>query len=90
MLNQFGLRNFATTHDNLRQMPYQAVNLSVSKNFEITEGKKLQLRAEALNAFNHPYVIDFNLDPSNARFGFSAGVQRNLPRDIQLGAKFTF
>ena len=90
VLNQFGLRNFKTTYDNLRQMPYQAVNLSVSKNFEITEGKKLQLRAEALNAFNHPYVIDFNLDPSNARFGFSAGVQRNLPRDIQLGAKFTF
>ncbi|MBV9927435.1 MAG: carboxypeptidase regulatory-like domain-containing protein [Acidobacteria bacterium] len=89
-LNSFGLRNFASTYDNLRQMPYQAVNLSLTKNFEVTERARLQLRAEALNAFNHPYVIDYNLDPSNARFGFSAGVQRNLPRDIQLGAKFTF
>ena len=71
-------------------MPYQAVNLSMTKNFEVGERMRLQLRAEALNAFNHPYVIDFNLDPSNARFGFSGGVQRNLPRDIQLGAKFTF
>jgi hypothetical protein len=89
-LNSFGLRNFKTTYDNLRQMPYQAVNLSMTKNFELGERMRLQLRAEALNAFNHPYVIDFNLDPSNARFGFSGGVQRNLPRDIQLGAKFTF
>ena len=90
VLNQFGLRNFATTHDNLRHMPYQAVNLSMTKNFEFGERKRLQLRAEALNAVNYAYVIDFNLDPSNARFGYSAGVQRNLPRDIQLGAKFTF
>ena len=90
VLNQFGLRNFATTHDNLRQMPYRAVNLSMTKNFEFGERMRLQLRGEALNAFNHPYVIDFNLDPSNARFGFSGGVQRNLPRDIQLGAKFNF
>ncbi|HEX8072335.1 MAG TPA: carboxypeptidase-like regulatory domain-containing protein [Pyrinomonadaceae bacterium] len=89
-LNSFGLRNFASTYDNIRQMPYRAVNLSLTKNFDLAEGKRLQLRAEALNAFNTPYVIDFNLDPSNARFGFSAGVQRNLPRDIQLGAKFTF
>jgi hypothetical protein len=54
VLNQFSLRNFATTHDNLRHMPYQAVNLSLTKNFQIREGQRLQLRAEALNAFNHP------------------------------------
>jgi hypothetical protein len=90
VLNQFGLRNFATTHDNLRHQPYTPVNLSMTKNIEFGERMRLQLRAEALNAFNHPYVIDYNLDPSNARFGFSAGVQRNLPRDIQLGAKFNF
>ena len=89
-LNSFGLRNFKSTYDNLRNMPYQAVNLSITKNFEIGEGKRIQLRGEALNAFNHAYVIDFNLDPSNARFGFSGGVQRNLPRDIQLGVKFVF
>ena len=89
-LNSFGLRNFKSTYDNLRNMPYQAVNLSMTKNFEIGEGKRIQLRGEALNAFNHAYVIDFNLDPSNARFGFSGGVQRNLPRDIQLGVKFVF
>jgi hypothetical protein len=89
-LNSFGLRNFKTTYDNLRNMPYQAVNLSLTKNLDLGERKRLQLRVEALNAFNHPYIIDFNLDPSNARFGFSGGVQRNLPRDIQLGAKFTF
>ncbi len=70
-------------------MPYQAVNISLTKNFNFGESKRLQLRGEALNAFNHPYFIDYNLDPNNALFGLY-GAQRNLPRDIQLGAKFTF
>lgn len=83
------LRTVPTTLDNLRHMPFQSVNLSVSKNFQVGEGKRLQLRAEALNAFNHPYFIDINVDPANASFGLY-NTQRNLPRDIQLGAKFTF
>lgn len=83
------LRTVPTTLDNLRHMPFQSVNLSVSKNFQVGEGKRLQLRAEALNAFNHPYFIDINVDPNNASFGLY-NTQRNLPRDIQLGAKFTF
>jgi len=89
-LSSNGLRNVPTTLSNLRHMPYQAVNLSITKNFNLGEKRRLQVRVEALNAFNHPYIIDYNLDPNNALFGFSAGTQRNLPRDIQLGAKFTF
>lgn len=83
------LRSIPTTLDNLRHMPFTSVNLSVSKNFQLGEGKRLQFRAEALNAFNHPYFIDINVDPSNASFGLFT-TQRNLPRDIQLGLKFTF
>jgi hypothetical protein len=49
----------------------------------------LQFRAEALNAFNHPYFIDLNVDPTNANWGLYS-TQRNLPRDIQIGAKFVF
>jgi hypothetical protein len=83
------LRTVPTTLDNLRHMPFTSVNLSVSKSFQLGEGKRLQFRAEALNAFNHPYFIDINVDPSNASFGLFS-TQRNLPRDIQLGVKFTF
>ena len=88
-LSSFGIRNVPTTLDNLRNMPFQSVNLSLTKNFSLGENRRLQFRMEALNAFNHPYFIDVNLDPNNSAFGFFS-TQRNLPRDIQLGVKFVF
>lgn len=94
-LTGFGLRNVPTTLDNLRNQPYSVANLSLTKNFSMGEGRRLQLRAEALNAFNHPYFgsgIGLNPGPAgspNAAFGIVT-TQRNNPRDIQFGAKFTF
>ena len=91
----FGLRNVPTTLDNLRNQPYSIANLSLTKNFKMSETKRLQVRAEAINAFNHPYFgAGIGLNPGgltspNAAFGFVTS-QRNNPRDIQLGAKFTF
>ncbi|HEX8721535.1 MAG TPA: TonB-dependent receptor [Pyrinomonadaceae bacterium] len=91
----FGLRNVPTTLDNLRNQPYSIANLSLTKNFQVGEGKRLQVRAEAINAFNHAYFgsgIGLNpggLTSPNGAFGFVTS-QRNNPRDIQLGAKFTF
>jgi len=83
------IRTFPTTLENLRHQPFTSVNLSLTKNIQIGEGKRLQFRAEALNAFNHPYFIDVTVDPANSNFGFYT-TQRNLPRDIQLGLKFIF
>jgi len=88
-LSNFSLRNVPTTLDNVRHMPFTSVNLSLSKSFNFGERMRLQLRGEALNAFNHPYFIDLNVDPNNASFGLYT-TQRNLPRDIQLAIKFTF
>ncbi len=88
-LSSSSLRTVPTTLDNIRHMPFTSVNLSLTKNFQLGEGKRLQFRAEALNAFNHPYFIDLSADPTNASFGLYT-TQRNLPRDIQLGVKFTF
>jgi hypothetical protein len=92
-LNNFntGLRNVPTTLDTVRNQPFLNVNLSLSKNFKIDETKKLQFRAEAINAFNHPYFgSGIGLDPSNAGTFGLVTTQRNNPRDIQLGMKFTF
>jgi hypothetical protein len=88
-LSSFGLRNVPSTLDNLRNQPFLNVNLSLSKNFNFSENKRLQIRVEALNAFNYVYFSAINLDPNNASFGLTTG-QRNLPRDVQLGAKFIF
>jgi hypothetical protein len=89
-LTAFGFRNVPTTLDNLRNQSFLNVNLSVSKGFTVSEGKRLQFRAEWLNAFNSPYFgSGINLDPNNQAFGFVT-TQRNNPRDVQLGLKFAF
>ena len=94
-LTGFGIRNVPTTLDSLRNQPYSVANLSLTKNFHISEGKRIQIRAEALNAFNHPYFgAGMGLNPGtaaapNAAFGLVT-TQRNNPRDIQFGAKFIF
>jgi len=94
-LSSFSLRNVPTTLDNVRNQAYSVANFSLSKNFKFGEVKRLQIRAEALNAFNHPYFgSGIGLDPGtlaspNAAFGVVT-TQRNNPRDIQLGVKFTF
>jgi hypothetical protein len=88
-LNSFSIRNVPTTLDNLRHQPFYSVNLSLTKNFKFGERMRLQIRGEALNAFNHPYFIDLSSDPNNASYARYT-TQRNLPRDVQIGAKFTF
>jgi hypothetical protein len=89
-ISDFGYRNVPSTMDNMRNQSFLNVNLSLSKNFSLSERKRLQFRAEALNAFNSPYFGNgLELDPANGSFGI-VGTQRNNPRDIQLGLKFTF
>ncbi len=94
-LTSSGIRNVPTTLDNLRNQPYSVANLSLTKNFRWGEGRRIQIRAEALNAFNHPYFgSGIGLNPGtaaapNAAFGLVT-TQRNNPRDIQFGAKFVF
>jgi len=94
-LTAFGIRNVPTTLESLRNQPYSVANLSLTKNFKMGETRRLQIRAEALNAFNHPYFgAGIGLNPGtaaapNAAFGLVT-TQRNNPRDIQFGAKFVF
>lgn len=96
------LRYFPLTTGRLRNQRFLNFNAGMSKNFRIREGMKLQLRFEAINALNNPYFAAPNLNPNNTpnlttpgadnlgRFGFTNGPTRQPPRDIQIGAKFTF
>ncbi len=94
-LTSFGLRNVPTTLENVRNQAFSVANFSLTKNFKFGETKRLQLRGEALNAFNHPYFgAGIGLNPGtaaapNAAFGLVT-TQRNNPRDIQFGVKFVF
>jgi len=96
------LRYFPLTTGKLRNQRFLNFNVGMSKNFRIREKMRLQLRVEAINALNRPYFSPPNLNPNNTpnltsptannlgRFGFTNGPTRQPPRDIQLGARFTF
>jgi hypothetical protein len=88
--SQNTLRNIPYTLDSFRNQALQKFDVGLTKNFHIREGMRLQVRVEAINAFNSPYFGNgLQLGVTNAAFGLVSG-QRNLPRDIQLGARFTF
>jgi hypothetical protein len=88
--SQNTLRNLPYTLNNFRNQPFQKFDVGLTKNFHIREGMKLQVRVEAINAFNWVYLGNGQqLAPNNAAFGLVGG-QRNLPRDIQIGGRFTF
>ncbi len=87
--SQNALRLIPYTLDNFRNQSFQKFDLGLTKNFRISEQARLQVRVEGINALNWVYFSGIQLAATNAAFGF-VNTQRNLPRDIQLGARFTF
>jgi hypothetical protein len=91
----------ATPISHLRTLPFRFssvrrdyiknVDFSMIKNIELREKMRIQLRFEALNAFNEPYFPVPVVNPSSSTFGqISASNQDNYARRVQLGAKFIF
>jgi hypothetical protein len=92
---------------NVRTFPYRFAwarfprqnnfDLSLAKNTALTEGIRLQFRAEFINAFNRVWLANPNgtngliTDPVSTSFGQVTGsVQANYPRRMQLGLKLLF
>jgi hypothetical protein len=66
-------------------------DLTLQKNFKLTESKSLELRLDAFNVFNHaqfygPGSVDGNI--SSATFGHVVGAA--APRLLQIAAKIVF
>lgn len=82
--------NGSRTYDDVRRDNYRNVDLSLIKNFAFNENRqKLQLRMEALNAFN---IVVFGTPGTNinsSNFGIVT-TQGNRPRIVQLVGRFTF
>lgn len=69
--------------------PTKRFDFSVFKNIRIGEGsKKIQLRGEAFNIFNHTNFRAIQTNVTSAVYGQVTTVRD--PRTIQLGAKFIF
>ena len=66
-------------------------DMALQKDFTITERKMLQFRLESFNVFNHaqffgPAAVNGNISSA----GFGQIVNADLPRLVQLAAKFVF
>jgi hypothetical protein len=64
------------------------VDLSLFKNFTVTESSRIQFRAEAFNLFNHPNFMLPQNDLASPAFGQI--LQAASPRLLQLALKFIF
>jgi hypothetical protein len=67
--------------------------LALFKEFSIHEGIRLEFRAEATNALNHPQFKAPNSNATSGTYGqisTNGGVTVSSPRELQLGLKLYF
>jgi hypothetical protein len=68
---------------------YWAADTSLFKNVRLSEGFRLQVRAEALNVFNHTnFLLGGHTTVHDPLFGMAGGAQP--PRNLQFGLKLSF
>jgi hypothetical protein len=64
------------------------MDLSLGKNFSLTEKSRLQFRADGFNAFNHTNFVGMNTGIENPRFGKFSSTRG--ARVIQFSARLSF
>jgi hypothetical protein len=82
-------RTFPQMFNNLRSDAANNVDLSMLKNFRVTERCRAQFRFEAFNALNRTAFAAPNVSPTSSAFGSITG-QANTARQIQMGLKLKF
>jgi Carboxypeptidase regulatory-like domain len=83
------VRYFPSTLPNARQAALNMLAVGLYKNFTLSHKMSLQVRAEAINALNYSLIWAPGVAANNANFGLVTS-DRNLPRDVQLGARLSF
>ena len=73
----------------LRSDGYENLDLSIFRQFPITEGKRLEFRVEMFNSFNNVVYGTPNGTITSTGFGQVTTVGKQ-PRQIQLALKFMF
>lgn len=87
----YTLRNFPTRFPDVRAQNANSVELSIYKQFVFKERVRWQIRADAYNAFNHPWFgQQQSVDVTNARFGYLRADMNNETRIIALVMKIMF
>lgn len=81
--------NMSRTSGYLRSPGLRNIDLSIFKQFAVSDNVKTEFRAEAFNAFNTPQFGAPDTGVSSATFGVISS-QINAPRQIQLALKILF
>jgi hypothetical protein len=63
-------------------------DLSLRKNFRTTKSSRVELRADAFNAFNHVNFGNPSLTVTNSNFGQISAAK--TPRELQFSLRFSF
>jgi hypothetical protein len=82
-------RTLPTMFGSLREQSRHITDFSAIKNFRFGNRYSLQIRLEALNAFDFQIFGPVNTNPASIDFGKVTDVA-NQPREIQLGVRFSF
>jgi hypothetical protein len=83
------VRYFPSTLPRMRSDALHLMDVGLYKNFQLPRRMRVQFRVEAINALNYTVLWNPDVNPRNSTFGFISQ-DRNNPRDIQLGVRFTF
>jgi hypothetical protein len=83
------VRTLPSRTSSLRGPTLNMWDMSFVKMLQLAGHTRLEVHIELYNAFNTVFYNDPNLDPRSASFG-KVTSQNNLPRNIQIGTKFTF
>jgi len=90
MTNSYQLRSYDDRFPNIRNQWATQVNISMFKNFRITERFTFQFRAEAFNAFNTPIYQGPDTGLTSNSFGRVTIAQQNFPRSMQFAFRLSF
>lgn len=85
----YNLVKFSTRFSGIRGDGINQWNLSMLKNFKITEQREFQFRCEAINALNHAQFTNPDTNPASSTFGMIFS-EKSSARTFQMGLKFLF
>ena len=84
------VQTYPSRWGNVRADRVNNLDLGLRKNVNFTDRVKLQLRADAFNALNHPRFGAPDANPSDTAFGRVTPTQLNQPRGVEFGIRVSY
>ena len=84
------VQTYPSRWNDVRASRVNNVDMGLRKNLKLTERFRLQVRADAFNAFNHPRFAAPDANPSDSNFGRVSASQQNQPRGMEFGLRVSY